>query len=231
MNSEKPISPAATVALLRLFDGEIQVLMLRRNSELVFAPNNWVFPGGKLEAAEIECAKSNLSDAFRLAACRECLEETSIVVSPDTLLPISHWTTPKFRNKRFATQFFIALVPIDSEVIVDGSEIVEFRWLSPTQALHYHGAEQLEMMPPTLVTLSELAKLKTFEQILGYYKTRSPRRYNPRGQFFKSSNGKPNGCFLYEGDSGYADNNPELRDKLNRCELNAGVLTHISNLD
>lgn len=219
------------MALIRESGAQLEVLMLRRNPKLTFAPNNWVFPGGKLDADELEHAKTKLNQAFQLAACRECMEETNIVISQAALSPISHWTTPKFRNKRFSTQFFVTLADADSAVLVDGSEIIDFSWLTPSQALNRHQSAQLDMMPPTLVTLTELAKFKTFEQILSYYKARSPRRYNPRGQFYEPSNGKPNGCFLYEGDSGYADNNPELKDNLNRCELNAGVLTHISNLD
>jgi 8-oxo-dGTP pyrophosphatase MutT (NUDIX family) len=217
--------------LIRESRAQAQVLMLRRNSELVFAPNNWVFPGGKLDDSEKSHAEANLNHAFQLAACRECLEETNIVISPDSLSPISHWTTPKFRNKRFATQFFIALIDTGSNVVVDGSEIVEFKWLTPTDALKRHQQNQLEMMPPTLVTLTELSSLQSFGLILAYYQSRPPRRYNPRGQFYEPSDGKPNGCFLYEGDSGYADNNPALKTNLNRCELNAGVLTHISNLE
>jgi len=231
LTTNKPILPAATVVLVRESRAQLEVLMLRRNPELAFAPNNWVFPGGKLDTDELAHAKTELNRAFRLAACRECMEETNIAISQEALSPISHWTTPKFRNKRFATQFFVTLVDPDNSVLVDGSEIVEFSWLSPSQALNRHQSAQLDMMPPTLVTLTELAKFKTFEQILSYYQSRPPRRYNPRGHFFKPRNGKPNGCFLYEGDSGYAANNPQLKEKLNRCELSAGVLTHISNLD
>ena len=217
--------------LIRESSAQPEVLMLRRNSELIFAPNNWVFPGGKLDDYENNHAKANLNYAFQLAACRECLEETNISIAPESLSVISHWTTPKFRNRRFATQFFITLVHADSNVVVDSSEIVAFDWLTPSEALNRHQRKKLEMMPPTLVTLTELAKLHSFDQILAYYQSRPPRRYNPRGQFYQPTNGKPNGCFLYEGDSGYADNNPELKTNLNRCELSAGVLTHISNLD
>ena len=219
------------MALIRQSRAQLEVLMLRRNPDLVFAPNNWVFPGGKLDELENKHATTNLPYAFRLAACRECLEETDIVISPESLSPISHWTTPKFRTKRFATQFFVALVHANISVVVDGSEIVEFNWLTPSEALNRHKREQLEMMPPTLVTLTELSKLQSFDQILAYYQSRPPQRYNPRGQLYEPSDGKPNGCFLYEGDSGYADNNPDLKTNLNRCELKAGVLTHISNLD
>ncbi len=93
-----PVSPAATVMLL---DDRptLQVLMLRRTSRVVFGPDNWVFPGGRVdpddhqEAFDAICA--GLADAeaslilevprgglaWWVAACRETLEEAGLLLA------------------------------------------------------------------------------------------------------------------------------------------------------
>jgi 8-oxo-dGTP pyrophosphatase MutT (NUDIX family) len=45
--------PAATVVLLRDGPEGPETLLLRRNSKLVFAGGHWVFPGGRLDAADL----------------------------------------------------------------------------------------------------------------------------------------------------------------------------------
>ena len=43
--------PAATVVLVREGDSGVEVLMLRKNSKITFG-GMWVFPGGKIDAAD-----------------------------------------------------------------------------------------------------------------------------------------------------------------------------------
>ena len=223
----KPILPAATVVILRQNEDKTEVLLLRRNPELKFAANCWVFPGGKTEEAELELSAGDLEQANRLAAVRECMEETGLDISAETLLPISHWTTPNIHPKRFATQFYTCLVPTESNVVIDQSEIVEHQWLSAHESLELHHAGQLHIMPPTYVTLFEISKLNNFSGVKRYYEQRNARFYNPR----PIMHSKTLGTFLYEGDSGYADNEPNLTDSLNRCEYNDGIINHLCNLE
>ena len=97
---EVAIRPAATVMLLD-DRPDLQVLMLRRTAKVVFAPDNWVFPGGRVdpedhlqdfdrlchglsdaEASEIlEVERGGL--AWWLAACRETLEEAGLLLAPE----------------------------------------------------------------------------------------------------------------------------------------------------
>lgn len=222
-----PIIPAATVVLLREFENQLQALLLRRNPELEFAGNTWVFPGGRVEAVDVAAADGDFGVANRIAAVRECFEECGIVVEPALLLPISHWTTPNITVKRFATQFFICRIAGQPVVKVDKSEIVEFQWLSAEAALSCHGLGKLAVMPPTLVTLSELASMTDYDGISAYYRSRQSREYNPRVKI----RGKADACFLYEGDSGYQDSNPDIRGRLNRCEMRGGIIEHHCDLD
>ncbi len=92
-----PISPAATVVLLR--DGaELEVLMAKRTKRVAFAPDAWVFPGGRVDDADFDPglfdACDGLSDivaserlgleegglAWWIAAAREVLEESTILL-------------------------------------------------------------------------------------------------------------------------------------------------------
>ena len=223
----KPIIPAATVVLLRRVENQLQALLLRRNPELAFAGNTWVFPGGRLESDDRAAAGGDFESANRIAAVRECHEECGVTVDPAQLLPISHWTTPDLRVKRFATQFFICRIAGRPEVTIDNSEIIEYQWLGAEAALARHRRGELAIMPPTLVTLSELAGMPDYAGICAYYRSRESRKYNPRVKV----RGKGEACFLYEGDSGYEEVNPDSRARLNRCEMRGGVIEHHCNLD
>lgn len=73
-----PIKPAATVMLLRDTDAGLEVFMLRRTVHAVFASGMYVFPGGKVEAADGEG-----DEGFRVAAIRECYEEAGVLLAVD----------------------------------------------------------------------------------------------------------------------------------------------------
>ena len=55
-------SQAATVMLVR---GEpLEVFMIERASTMDFAPSTWVFPGGRVDAADEDVVKAGLLDGF-----------------------------------------------------------------------------------------------------------------------------------------------------------------------
>jgi 8-oxo-dGTP pyrophosphatase MutT (NUDIX family) len=100
--------PAATVVLVRDGDSAVEVLMLRKNSKITFG-GMWVFPGGKIDAADYpggEVSSDNIDAAARAAAVRETQEEAGITVDAQDYEFLSHWTPPPGQQKRFATWFF-----------------------------------------------------------------------------------------------------------------------------
>lgn len=152
-----PIRPAATVVVLRQQRHQPEVLLLHRNSSLVFGGGYWVFPGGRLDHQDYQHTAGCQHAAARLAAVRETREEARLQIDPDTLTAVSHWTTPKPSPKRYSTAFFVTLYQRHEEVAVDGHEIVDYQWLEPAQALAHYQRGKKKMMPPTLHTLAEIA--------------------------------------------------------------------------
>jgi len=74
-----PIHPASTVLLLRDTADGIEVFMLRRTKAAVFAGGMYVFPGGRVDAAD-----GDGDHGFVVAAIRECYEEAGVLLAVDT---------------------------------------------------------------------------------------------------------------------------------------------------
>ncbi len=158
--------PAATVILLRDGPDGLETLMLRRNSKLEFAGGMWVFPGGRVDPEDHPDDGPDVEVAVRNAAVREAEEEAGLVVDPDALIPFSHWTPPKVAIKRFATWFFVARAPAGAITIDDG-EIHESMWVRPADALRRRDEGEIELAPPTWLSLDRLATSATVDDALG----------------------------------------------------------------
>ena len=73
-----PAKPAATVMLLRDTPQGIEVFMLRRTTAAAFAGGMYVFPGGKVDAAD-----GDGDEGYVIAAIRECYEEAGVLLATD----------------------------------------------------------------------------------------------------------------------------------------------------
>ncbi|MDQ1507380.1 MAG: hypothetical protein QOD57_5107 [Actinomycetota bacterium] len=123
--SQVEVQPAATVMLVRGADGRpdgpLEVLMLRRHPESVFAADAWVFPGGRVDEGDGTAAPIGLgpSDAdasaalglpsggraYWVAAARECFEEAGILLarhrdSGAWLDPSGRWNAARLARYR-----------------------------------------------------------------------------------------------------------------------------------
>ena len=145
---DAPLLDAATVVLVRDGATGLECLMLRKTSGQAFG-GLWVFPGGRVEADD-----GPGYDGARAAAVREAEEETGLVIGATDLVPIAHWTPPLEAPRRYATWFFLAPLPAGAaEVVVDGGEIGDHVWTNPAAALARHRAREIDLLPPTWVTL------------------------------------------------------------------------------
>jgi 8-oxo-dGTP pyrophosphatase MutT (NUDIX family) len=164
----------------------------------------WVFPGGRVDAAdEVDADPADQLSAARRAAAREAREEIGLHVTPEELVPFSNWTPPPVTARRFATWFFLAPVPA-GDIVVDGGEILDHRWLSPDDALRRRDAGEIELAPPTWITLHELGGHASVVDALEQAGRREPEFYETRIATV------PEGVIaLYDGDAGYADRDPD----------------------
>lgn len=149
--------PASTVVLVRETGQQIQTLLLKRNTKLVFEGGAWVFPCGKIEPSDYPPGSRSELAAARMAAVRETREEAGIALNPERLIHIAHWTTPMGAPRRYATWFFLCALERHAEVVVDNDEILDYCWLSPDEALSRSAAGELRLPQPTRETLLTLS--------------------------------------------------------------------------
>ena len=212
--------PAATVVLVRQGDTGIEVLMLRKNSKITFG-GMWVFPGGKIDAADYPggvADEANIDAAARAAAVRETQEEAGITVDAQDYVFLSHWTPPPGQQKRFATWFFVAKVEGAMDIAIDDGEIKDHAWLNPEEALRKHAAGEIDLVPPTWVTLYHLSLKPSVDAVIEYFSENTGITYNTR--VVPAASGER--VAMWKGDAGYDEWNPDATGERHRLAMPEG---------
>jgi 8-oxo-dGTP pyrophosphatase MutT (NUDIX family) len=229
MTSPPLAVPAASVALLRERPSGPEVLLLRRSATASFAPGVWVFPGGRVDPGDLvgaaggdaaeDAAAGTAEDAAsgaagklaaaRRAAARETAEEAGLVIDAGELLPLAKWCPPAVSPRRFLTWILLGRAP-DQDVVVDGGEITEYRWVRPAEALVARDRGDLALLPPTWVTLWTLASHSSVAAALTA--TAAPP------ELFETHIARVSGgvVALWHGDAGYADADATLEGARHR---------------
>ena len=182
--------------LLRDHDARVETLMLHRTSQGAFG-GMWVFPGGRIDAEDYP-ADRDPNVAARNAALRETREEAGMIVSPEGVVWFAHWTPPPGTPKRFATWFF-AVRADNHEVTIDGGEIQNHQWIAPQAALDRHTKGEIDLAPPTWVTLYQMSRFATVDAALARLRSIPPRYYETR--VAKREDGVR--VAMWRGDAGY----------------------------
>ena len=152
-----PAAAAATVAVLRPAAPGFEVLLLGRTRTMDFAPGAHVFPGGSVDPSD---------DGVEGAAVRETFEECGLRLRAEDLVPWSRWITPEAAPRRYDTWFFVAAVPAGQSVAIGAAESDVAEWLRPALALDAARAGRITLLPPTAVTLAELASFASVAEVL-----------------------------------------------------------------
>jgi 8-oxo-dGTP pyrophosphatase MutT (NUDIX family) len=87
----------------------------------------------------------------------ELLARRRLVLRSDLLRAWSRWLTPTIEPRRFDTRFFAAELPAGQRTRDVGGEAAAVRWIGPEQALEAGRRREILLLPPTAVTLAELA--------------------------------------------------------------------------
>jgi 8-oxo-dGTP pyrophosphatase MutT (NUDIX family) len=219
----EPVYPAATVVLLRDGVEGLEALLVQRSLAVKHMGGMWVFPGGRVDEADYPADRDEFGAALN-AAIRETEEEAGLHIRPDQLIYLSHWTTPRGAKKRFATWFFLAILDDGQQVRVDGGEIANHRWMCPDLACQEaaSGGEELRMMPPTYVSLADIADYTNCQQASAAIGERRALVYEPLMVFVEDGV-----CFLYAGDAGYAGEDHEVEGPQHRFYMIDGNLQYV----
>lgn len=215
-----PAVPAATVVLLRDEPAGLTTLMLHRSSAGAFG-GMWVFPGGRVDDGDRHPDDADDEPAARRAAVREAVEECALLLEPHELVPFSHWTPPPETPRRFATWFFVARAS-DGEVVVDGHEIHDHAWLSPTEVLDRRARGEIDLAPPTFVTLADLATAATVDEAIAMATARSPlARFASR--FARTGDAQ---IVMWEGDVAYDSGDADVEGPRHRLWMRESAWTY-----
>jgi len=115
------------------------------------------------------------------ASLGEVLGRRGLVLRADLLTPWARWITPEASPRRFDTWFFAAALPPGQaataapEGHADPGESESGAWLRPASALEAARAGQMTLLPPTAVTLGELAGHADVPAILAHRPVITPR--------------------------------------------------------
>jgi len=163
---------AASIIVLRGGADALDVLLVRRTPEARFMGGVWVFPGGAVDAGEDEQA----------AAVRELREEAGVeLADPSDLVRFSQWITPAEVKIRFDTHFFLAPAPESGpDPVIDGSEIVDWGWFAPGDALASYANGELELVFPTIKHLEQLSQFASADELLAHARGREVRAVTPK---------------------------------------------------
>ena len=96
--------------------------------------------------------------------------------TPTGLIWFAHWTPGALAARRFATWFFMARAP-EGAVTVDDGEIHEHQWIRPADAMARRDAGEIEIIPPTWMTLRLLTEESTVDATLAAARARDPQIY------------------------------------------------------
>jgi 8-oxo-dGTP pyrophosphatase MutT (NUDIX family) len=218
-----PAIPAATVVLLREAP-ELEVLMLHKSSSIAFG-GMWVFPGGRVDPDDYP-PDGDSDAAARNAAVRETLEEAGIAARPEEFVWFAHWTPPPSTPKRFATWFFAAEAD-DHAVLIDGGEIQNHEWLRPAVALQRHAAGEVDLAPPTWVTLHHLSRYPSIALLLERLRAAGPRYYQTR--LAKRSDGIR--VAMWDGDAGYEGWDADAAGERHRLVMSPGGFVYENTIE
>jgi len=194
-----PLAPperalAQYVAAIRELFEEAGLLLAARGTEWA-SPALLGAPFSELRRALYE-EGANLVDVCRRRELRLRASELEF---------FAHWITPELAPQRFDTRFFLTTLPPGQEALADERETSSGEWLRPAEALDRYAEGRAQLAPPTYMLLSELA---------GYTSVAAARDAARRRTAVTTILPKPfareEGVgFLYPGDAGYAQGDPE----------------------
>jgi 8-oxo-dGTP pyrophosphatase MutT (NUDIX family) len=108
------------------------------------------------------------------------LTRRGLVLRADLLRPWAHWITPPGETRRrYDTRFLVAALPAGQSTRDVTSEAEQVEWMRPADALAQVRRGERQVMPPTLVTLEEIAAYGSVAEVLAAAGRRAPAPVQP----------------------------------------------------
>lgn len=194
---DEEIREAASAVVARDGLEGLEVLVLERGASNRFLPGYVAFPGGSTDEEDRELARrwfGTPEESRRACAVRELVEEVSLVLTHDGLVPgatieavdaappateqlaeIAHWVAPPRVPVRFDARYFAVGSPPGLEPVPDGGETSDAWWVAPRRLLEDWNVGRRQLYWPTYFTVSELARCESVVDLLGLrIQTREP---------------------------------------------------------
>jgi 8-oxo-dGTP pyrophosphatase MutT (NUDIX family) len=157
--------PYWVAAVRELFE-EVGILLAAREGRTIAGPLHDALLAlrGRLHGAE---------------ALAHVLGDAGLVPATDQLRYFARWITPVGNPRRWDTRFLVGRLPDGQEPCVDGTETVSCAWFTPAEALDAYAAGRIQLIPPTVRTLDDLARFATVDAVLADAAGRIVRAVTP----------------------------------------------------
>lgn len=81
---------------------------------------------------------------------------------------VSHWITPELAPRRYDTRFFITAAPSGQVARHDDGETIASIWIRPREALSRFRDGEIELLPPTIENLRNIARFHTTGEAMAW---------------------------------------------------------------
>lgn len=153
-------APAEAAALLGEEDGAVAIALHVAAIRETFEEAGVLIADGA-DAADLAGARAELHDGADFAALAEA---HALVLRLDHIAPWSRWVTPFIESRRYDARFFLARAPREQEAEHDRIEVTAGEWLTPAAALARFEEGSIQLPPPTLRTIEQLASFASVDE-------------------------------------------------------------------
>lgn len=117
------------------------------------------------------------------------------LIDATTIEEVARFITPLGPPRRFDARFFVARAPAGQTPRHDDSEIVDWEWVRPADALDRWRAGEFEMMSPTVRMVDCLSRYRSADEVMDAARLRSAYRrvrvIDPDGEYRVVLPGEP----------------------------------------
>jgi 8-oxo-dGTP pyrophosphatase MutT (NUDIX family) len=154
---------AARVAAVRELVEEAGVLLARRDGA-------WATTEEAEEVRRLSAEGPTFEHVIREGGWRIAL---------DALVPFARIVTPSSEPRRFDTHFFVAELPAGRQACAHEAESDELIWLTPGNAMDGGRTGAVVLLPPTWMTLMQLAAFESAAELVASARRRRIERVEP----------------------------------------------------